>query len=81
MQQLHALRSQDTEKNAHTSKVTRRSTETVDEAHLDRMAPVMKTMGIVLVAAFAANADGRSQAKIAATSPPTSSAAREGKRS
>ena len=44
-------------------------------------APIMKTIGIVSVAAFAANADGTSGAKIAATLRPTSSAAREGKRS
>ena len=37
MQQLHALWSQDTEKNAHTIKVTRGSTESVDEADLDRI--------------------------------------------
>jgi hypothetical protein len=37
VQQLHALRSQDTEKYAHTSKVSRGSTEIVDEPHLDRI--------------------------------------------
>ena len=37
MQQLHALWSQDTDKNAHTSKVILGSTETIDEAHLDRI--------------------------------------------
>src|ERR1700674_5137839 len=37
MQQLHALWSHDTEKSAHTSKVTLGSTETIDEAHLDRI--------------------------------------------
>ena len=37
MHQLHALWPQDTEKNADTGKVILGSTETIDEAHLDRI--------------------------------------------
>src|SRR4029077_15689664 len=37
MQQLHVLWSQNTEKKADTSKVILGSTETIDEAHLDRI--------------------------------------------
>src|ERR1700680_4749962 len=37
MQQLYALWSQDTEKSAETSKVILGATETIDEAHLDRI--------------------------------------------
>src|SRR5262245_8866559 len=37
MQKLHALWSKNTDKNAETSKVTLGSTETIDEAHLDRI--------------------------------------------
>ena len=37
MQQLHAFWSQGTEKSAHTGNITLRPTETIDEAHLDRV--------------------------------------------
>ena len=67
MQQFHMLWSENNEKDAHTGEVTSRPTETFDKAHLDWICPVTKTIGIVLVAALAANADGRSDAKIAAT--------------
>src|SRR5215813_824214 len=43
-------------------------------------APVKKTIGMVLVAAFAANDDGASQVTITATPRPTSSLASDGKR-
>jgi hypothetical protein len=61
--------------------VAGRSAETLDEADRDWMAPVMKTIGVVFVAAYAAKDDGASQVTITATSRPISSPASDDKRS
>ena len=62
MQQLHTFRSPNTRRNAHTREVAFGSTETFDKTHFDRVGTSHEDNGVVLVAAFAANADGRSGA-------------------
>ena len=82
MQQFHMFWSENNAKAAQTSEVTgRHRLQLSTRPSLTGSAPVTKTIGIVLVAAFAANADGTSKAQITATLRFTNSAARDGRRS
>jgi hypothetical protein len=58
VQQLNAFRPRNTERNAHTRKVPLGRLKLSTRPTLTGSAPVTKTKGIVLVAAFAANTLG-----------------------
>src|SRR5262245_28912651 len=81
MQEFQMLWPQSAYKIAHPGEITAWLTQTIDEPNVTGSAPVTKTMGIVLVAAFAANEDGTSYAVITDTLRATSSPASDDKRS